>query len=185
MQPLTHQVWEQHFVELRPVILERFPAVDRESLQVIEDDYDGLVALVQRATGMDADRTIAEIRALEVEELGLGIGNGHGGAENEASLAKLNLGTGFAESERERIVERLNKLNRHLKRFRADATYLELSVKDRDTGSQQVTLECEVPGFPRLVATSKEADLRAALADVRDDLVRQINDAVDKRNRGR
>ncbi|MPZ88473.1 MAG: hypothetical protein GEU81_10435 [Nitriliruptorales bacterium] len=185
MQPLTHQVWEQHFVELRPAILERFPAVDRESLQVVGDDYDGLVALVQRATGMDAGRTIEQIRALHVEELGLGIGNGYGGAEGEASLAKLSLGSGFNASERDRIVERFGKLNRHLKRFPADSTFLELSVKDRDAESQQVTLEAEVPGFPRFVATSKEPDLQAALADVRDDVARQINDAVGKRTRGR
>ena len=81
-------------------------------------------------------------------------------------------------------MERLSKLNRRLKRFPADGTRLQLSVKERDSSGQSVTLECEVPGFAKFVATSQEADLRDALMDVREDLGRQINDAVERRNEG-
>jgi hypothetical protein len=186
MQPLTHQVWEQHFVDLRDPILARFPQVDPEDLQVISDDYDGLVALVQRATGMDADRTIEQIRALDVEQLGIGTGNTNGDDANpgQASLDQLSLHTGFAEGERGWVVDRLSQLNRHLKRFRADGTYLELSVKERDTAQQRVTLETEVPGLPRFVSKSALPDLRDALAEVRDDMITQISREVDKRTRG-
>jgi hypothetical protein len=189
MQPLTHQVWEQHFAELRQPILARFPQVDPEELQVISDDYDGLLALVQRATGMDADRALEQIRALDVEELGIGTGgsgngNGNGAEPDKASLDQLSLHKGFAESERGWVVERLSQLNRQLKRFRADGTYLELSVKDRDSTQQVVTLEAEVPGLPRFVSKSNLPDLRDALADARDDMIKQISREVDKRTRG-
>jgi ribosome-associated translation inhibitor RaiA len=189
MQPLTHQVWEQHFVQLREPVLTRFPQVEEWELARVNDDYDALVELVQRSTGMDADRVLEQLRALDVEELGIGTGtpeeaeedNGNGG---HGSLAKLALGKGFAESERARITERLSKLNKHLKRFPADDTWLEISVKDRDTTSQALTLSAELPGLGKVVVGSREGDLRDALADVREDMITQITRELDKRSRG-
>lgn len=189
MQPLTHQVWEQHFVQLRQPVLTRFPQVEEWELARVNDDYDALVELVQRSTGMDADRVLEQLRALDVEELGIGTGapeeseeeNGNG---EHGSLAKLALGKGFAESERARITERLSKLNKHLKRFPADDTWLEISVKDRDTTSQALTLSAELPGLGKVVVGSREGDLRDALADVREDMITQITRELDKRSRG-
>ena len=106
------------------------------------------------------------------------------GADNAASLDQLALGNGFEASERERIVARLEKLNRRLKRFPADSTWLEISVKERDTSGQSVTLICELPGYAKFVATSTEQDLRDALMDVREDMWRQIDDAVTRRTEG-
>lgn len=37
-----------------------------------------------------------------------------------------------------------------------------------------------IAGMPRIVATSAQEDLDAALAEVRDDLIRQITDAKDR-----
>ena len=186
MQPLTAREWQQHFTELRPAILERWPTVGSQDLEAIDDDFDGLVQVIQRATGYTAEAIHAELRALDVAELG--IGTGGAGEEDDAggraSLAQLRLGTGFTEAERDRVVARLDKLNRRLKRFPADGTALEVSVKDRETTEQKVTLECWVPGFGHLVVTSREADLRAALADVREDLWRRLDDAVNRRKEG-
>jgi ribosome-associated translation inhibitor RaiA len=185
MRPLTHRVWEQHYVDLREPIRSRFPQVDEWELARVNDDYDALLELLQRSTGMDADRVLDQVTSLDVEELGIGTGGaGQEDGDDGASLDRLSLGKGFTEAERPRIVDRLSQLNRHLKRFRADGTYLELSVKDRETPSQVVTLEAEVPGFSRFVVKSNEHDLRAALADVRDDLIKQISREVDKRTRG-
>lgn len=185
MRPLTHQVWEQHYVELRPHVLERWPEVNRSELQSINEDYDGLLALLQRATGMSADLARLELTKLDVEEFGLGTGEEEADDQTDhASLDRLFLGKGFQESERDRIVDRLSQLNRHLRRFPADATALDLVVKDRDTTSQVVTLELDVPGLPRFVAKSHEPQLRDALADVRHDLIQQIESTVGKRNRG-
>ena len=185
MQPLTHQLWAKHFVEIRPRVLEEWPQIDKGALDHVGDDWDGLVELVHKTTGMSADLTVQSLRTLDVEELNIGAGGEDDSAdEGRASLDQLSLGTGFAESERDRVVERLSKLNRRLKRFPADGTWLELSVKERDNASQSLTLECEVPGFAKFVATSTESDLRDALMDVREDLWRQIDDAVTKRTEG-
>ncbi|MCA0322883.1 MAG: hypothetical protein M9923_11170, partial [Phycicoccus sp.] len=56
---------------------------------------------------------------------------------------------------------------------------MELSVKDREPPGQVVTLEAQAPGKNKLVATSTEADLRAALNDVGDDLRRLLTKARD------
>ena len=53
---------------------------------------------------------------------------------------------------------------------------MELSVKERDTPSQRTTLEADISGWPRLVATSSHAAMGKALVEVRDDLLRQITD---------
>jgi ribosome-associated translation inhibitor RaiA len=129
-----------------------------------------------------------QLRKLDVAEMGIGSGetdDDEDADEGQASLDQLRLGVGFSEDERDRIVERLSKLNRRLRRFPADGTDLELSVKERDSSSMSVTLEAWLPGFGHIVATSKEDDLRDALMDVREDLWRRIDDAVGKRTEGR
>lgn len=100
-----------------------------------------------------------------------------GGPQRATVERQLRLGTGFAAQERDRLVARLGRLDERLKTFAAATVDLELSVKDRDGRSQQVTLECWTGDLPRLVATSGERDLDAAVAEVRDDLIRQITDA--------
>lgn len=105
----------------------------------------------------------------------------NGDHANPATVEQLRLGSGFQESEREEVVRRFSKLDRRLKRFDADATDLEVSVKSRDSSDQQVTFEARVPGHDRFVAVSREPKLKDALNDVRDDIWRQIDDAVTKR----
>lgn len=185
MRPLTPRVWERHFTTLRPYIRQEFPEVDRQRLEMIGDDWSGLVDLVQEATGLSAELIHSRLRKLDVEELGLGTGEGEDeGDAGKASLDQLRLGGGFRDGEREGIVNRLEKLNRRLRTFPADGTDLLLSVKDRETTSQKVTLECGLPHFPRVVATSHESDLKAALMEVREEVWRQIDDVVGKRKQG-
>jgi hypothetical protein len=181
MQPLTHRTWRERYTELRPAILDAFPGVDRMELEAIADDFDALVELVQRATNETADVVEQRLRTLHVPELNIGPGESEDLETRQASLANLRLGAGFTDEERDPVVARLDKLNRRLKRFPADGTELLLSVKDRDTTSQQVTLECLAPKFAPFVATSNDPDLTAALMEVREDLWRQIDDAVTKR----
>jgi len=185
MQPLTHQLWEKHFVEIRPRVLEEWPEIDKVELDVVGDDWDGLVELVSKRAGLSGDLARQRLRTLDIEALNIGPGTTQGDAdEGHASLDQLVLGAGFVESERERIVERLSKLNRRLRRFPADGSWMELRVKERNSSSQSVTLECELPGYAKFVATSSEQNLRDALMDVREDLWRQIDDAVTKRTEG-
>jgi len=184
MRPLTHQEWEKHYVDLRPHVLKRFPQIDEALLERQRGDYDGLVELVQDATGMDADRALEAVRTLEAEELGIGPGDDDQPAGDDrarASLDQLSLGSGFTPGDRDMVVERLAQLNRRLRHFPANGAWLELTVKGREENGQKVTLSADLKGFPSFVSTSEDADLRAALADVRDDMIRRIGDAVDKK----
>lgn len=188
MRPLTPRVWERHFTVLRPYVLQEFPEVDRQKLETIGDDFSGLVDVVQHATGLSGALIRQRLRKLDVDELGLGTGEreeeGEEAGAGRASLDQLRLGDGFSDAERDRIVDRLEKLNRRLRKFPADGTDLLLTVKDRETTSQKLTLECGLPHFPPLVVTSNEPDLKDALMDVREDLWRLIDDAVNKRKEG-
>jgi hypothetical protein len=77
------------------------------------------------------------------------------------------------------------KLDRRLSRWDAAQVELELSVKDRDTGSQRVVLECWITGQPRFVATSNEPSIEAGVAEVRDDIFRQIDKHVTRKETNR
>lgn len=101
--------------------------------------------------------------------------------DDAATVDQLRLGAGFHPDERDEIVERLRKLDRRLKRFDADTVQLELSVKGRDSNEQHIVLEARVGGLERFVVTSREADLKDALNDVRDDLWRQLDDALGRK----
>lgn len=186
LRPLTHDLWREHHVELRDHVLTRWPQVPREDLLPLGDDYDGVLDLLQRSTGLDGDAAQEQLQGLAVPELGIGYGEEPDEVEDDGSagLERLSLGKGFTEVDRRLVTDRLRQLERHLRRFRSDATFLEISVKDRDTTSQHLTLEIEVPGFSRVVATSKETDLRAALSDVRHDSIAQIEKMVGKRADG-
>lgn len=185
MRPLTPRVWERHFTALRPYVLREFPEVDRQKLEVIGDDFSGLVGVVQHATGLSGELIRQRLRKLDVDELGLGTGAREEEEDaSRASLDQLRLGDGFSDAERDRVVARLEKLNRRLQSFPADGTDLLLTVKERDTTSQKLTLECGLPHFAPLVATSKEPEVQAALMDVREQLWRLIDDAVNKRKQG-
>ena len=94
---------------------------------------------------------------------------------------RLRLGTGFDESERSTVIERLGGLEKRLRSFREDTLELELSIKERDGADQRLTLECWMAGRPRLVSTSASTPLDRALIEVRDDMVRQITDATSRR----
>ena len=92
---------------------------------------------------------------------------------------RLHLATGFLANERDWVAERLTALGSRLRSFRDDQVELEISVKDRRGVEQRVTLECWINRTPRLhlVATSSEPDLPAALNEVRNELIRQVDEA--------
>src|SRR5689334_1132070 len=93
---------------------------------------------------------------------------------NPATVAEcLRVGAGFSQGDRHWIVELFGTLDARLAAFHADSTELEISVKDREARGQKVTLECWVSGGDKIVTTSSEEDLHAAVMDVRDDLRRR------------
>ena len=82
----------------------------------------------------------------------------------------------FRPDEHEKVRDTLfGRLDRRLKRWDPEQVELEISVKDRDTKSQHVALECWISGLPKIVGTSKETDLDKAVVEVRDDVWRQID----------
>lgn len=100
---------------------------------------------------------------------------------NPATVAEcLRVGAGFSQGDRNWITEQFATLDARLASFHADATELEISVKDRDAKGQKVTLECWIGGRDKVVTTSTLEDLHDAIMDVRDDLRRRLNDAKTK-----
>jgi len=95
-------------------------------------------------------------------------------------VANLRLEHGVAPSELDHVVDVFAKLDQHLRPFERRIVDLRLHVKERDTPSQHITLEADIAGLPHLVATSDKADFDQALAEVRDELSRQLTDAKDR-----
>ncbi|GLY95408.1 HPF/RaiA family ribosome-associated protein [Actinoplanes sp. NBRC 103695] len=88
----------------------------------------------------------------------------------------LRVGHGFSQGDRNWIAEQFATLDHRLAGFHAESTEIEVSVKDREARGQKVTLECWIAGRDKIVTTSSEEDLHAALHDVRDDLRRRLDD---------
>ena len=100
---------------------------------------------------------------------------------NPATVGEcLRVGAGFSQGDLNWIAEQFVTLDARLAAFHADATELEVSVKDREARGQKVTLKCWIAGRQEIVTTSAEEDLNAALHDVRDDLRRKLNDSKTK-----
>ena len=96
----------------------------------------------------------------------------------ESSLQKL--GGSLGPDDRVHVVNHLARLDHRLRSFRGDEVVLELTVKELDTPSQRTTLRAKIARRPRLVATSTRTGLDPALAEVRDDLIRQLTDAKNR-----
>jgi ribosome-associated translation inhibitor RaiA len=99
---------------------------------------------------------------------------------------RLRIVPEFRTEEREHILGLLfGRLERRLAHWKPSQVELELSVKERDTPSQRTVLECWITGVPRMVATSTEADIDRAVVEVRDDLFRQLNRHVTRKEGAR
>ena len=94
---------------------------------------------------------------------------------------RLRLGSGFAAADRQRILGALSALAPHLAGWEPDQVVLEVSLKDAEGPDQKVTLQVWLAARAHLVATSHERDLDHALADVRRDVIRQIEDERSRR----
>ena len=99
---------------------------------------------------------------------------------------RLRIVPEFRPSEYEDVRRLLfGRLERRLSRWKPEQVELELSVKDRDTDKQRMVLECWISGEQRFVATSRETELMKGVVEVRDDLWRQIDRAITKRETAR
>jgi ribosome-associated translation inhibitor RaiA len=94
---------------------------------------------------------------------------------------RLRLGAGFTAADRLRILGALSALAPHLSGWGNDQVDLEVSLKDTEGPDQKVTLQAWLAGRAHLVATSHQRDLDHALAEVRKELIRQIEDERSRR----
>jgi ribosome-associated translation inhibitor RaiA len=94
---------------------------------------------------------------------------------------RLRLGVGFAAADRPRILGALSALGPHLSGWEHDQVDLEVSLKDTEGPDQRLTLQAWLAGRAHLVASSHQRDLDQALAEVRRDLIRQIEDERSRR----
>ena len=94
---------------------------------------------------------------------------------------RLRLGAGFAAADRTRVVSALSALAPHLSGWEHDRADLEVSLKDAEGPDQKVTLQAWLGGRTHLVTTSHERDIDHALAEVRRELIRQIEDERSRR----
>lgn len=100
-------------------------------------------------------------------------------ADASVIAQRLHLATGFHAAERDWVVERLAALGSRLRSYRDDQVELEIALKDREGIGQRVILQCWIGSAHRLhlVATSSEQRLSSALGEVRDELIRQVDEA--------
>ncbi|PIE31613.1 MAG: hypothetical protein CSA55_05315 [Ilumatobacter coccineus] len=87
-------------------------------------------------------------------------------------------GTLYAD-ERETLIRRWSRLNQRLQAFHN--VTIDLYIRDRDANEHKVTLEVRADGFNTFVAKTSGRDLTGSLNEVRDDMVRQLNQAKEKR----
>lgn len=88
---------------------------------------------------------------------------------------------GVSPEEFDRVAALMGRLDDRLRSFPAGAVKLLLGIKQRGRPGQRTTLEALIEGHQhRIVATSARADFEAAIAEVRDDLIRQITDTKNR-----
>jgi ribosome-associated translation inhibitor RaiA len=75
----------------------------------------------------------------------------------------------------------LSALAPHLSGWEHDQVDPEVSLKDTEGPDQKVTLQAWLDGRSHLMATSHKRDLDHALAEMRRDLIRQIEDEKSRR----
>jgi hypothetical protein len=94
---------------------------------------------------------------------------------------RLLLDSGFSQSDEPRVLRTLGPLAKHLAGWNPNQVELRVSVKERGGKEQKITLEARLSGWPPFVATSTLDDLDSGLIEVRKELIRQVDDAKQRR----
>ncbi len=96
--------------------------------------------------------------------------------EDPATIEKcLILGHGFHEDELQTVLDILIRIQSRIHKFSANQVSFEIQVKDRDHNDQKITLE-GVIGKAHIVASTEGGTLEAAVADTRDEFLREYDD---------
>lgn len=101
---------------------------------------------------------------------------------DDATVEKcLVLGHGFHEDERTTVMTILARMDSHLVGQSADQVRLDLHMKEPGHRGRKVTLECHIVGLSPLMATSADDDTKVAIAHIRDEVIRQLDEQKAKR----
>ena len=92
------------------------------------------------------------------------------------AVEQIHLGLGFHEVDRELVVSKLRALNRHLDRWRDGSVDIHLSIQDRDSEEQRLTLEIRLPRRPSLVVHVSDAKIDRALVEARRLMIREVEE---------
>lgn len=92
----------------------------------------------------------------------------------------IRFGGGVGESERPLVAETMQEVIGRLDQLR-DHADAELSVKDPGSADPRTTLEVQVSGLPKLVATSALTEPRDAFNEVSDIMVSQLRKQAERR----
>ena len=87
----------------------------------------------------------------------------------------------FDPAELEELVHHWAKLDQRLQSFADRTIRIDLHLHDRDSQAQRVVLETHIGGLSPFVATAAGVDLGHILNKVRDETIRQLTDAKDRR----
>ena len=93
---------------------------------------------------------------------------------NTLSESEVHIGTGFVSKEHPHVLAALSTLGPHLGRWDASDVRVEVSLQDRGSKEQRVTLRTTLPGLNPLVAVADDMDLTRALHDAKRELIRQL-----------
>src|SRR5580704_3169213 len=94
---------------------------------------------------------------------------------------RLRLGPGLVDKDRQRVLDALSPLNRHLAHWKPEQVDLRVSVRDRDFLDQRVTLEIWLPGRHTVLAHASDRELDRALIEVRKAAIREIDVEAERR----
>ena len=86
----------------------------------------------------------------------------------------IHVGAGFVAKERPHVLQALSTLAPHLGRWDPSEVDIDITLQDRGSKEQRVTLRTTLPGRPQLVAVADNPDLTRGLYDAKRELIRQL-----------
>jgi ribosome-associated translation inhibitor RaiA len=86
----------------------------------------------------------------------------------------IRVGVGFTAKEHSFVLDSLSALSPHLGRWDPRDVEVNVSLQDRGSPEQRVTVRVRVPGLSPLVAVAGNPDIARALNDAKRELTRQL-----------
>jgi hypothetical protein len=129
------------------------------------------------STGTSLIRRLATVSKLRSEDLLSRVEKNMTKNEDGTGMVEqIHLGPGFHEADRELVVSELGALDRHLDRWRTGSVDIHLSIQDRGSEEQRITLEIRLPHRPSLVVHVSDPNIERALVEARRLMIREVEE---------